>query len=403
MKTVERERLYEQVWSTPLTTLCRSYGLNYAGLRRLCDELNIPIPQRGHWARVAAGEAYTKPELPALEAAVQAIPAKPRAAGPRKPAVATSSAEPLPRPSDAPLHHIITPLQRLYEDAEKEALAGKAEFDWEQAHPRRRYRNANPVMRSFNWEGFCNGGEILLPTGKKSVLKVSIGTYRRALRLLSDLAFSMEGAGFVIKLTKKNERLEASRSGALVLVRISEKLETNYKSVTNSWSDSVYQEQVLSPTGRLSIHVETECTAGSRFWDSKSGLLEKQWSRILGGVELQHANSTRWRAEIAERAKAYEEARRLLQLEEQRQAVIRAREEAEAKLRLQLVQEAERWKSADQIREYVSHLVAGASTVGCSGSEFDAWVAWAKEVADQLDPSVARLWSCQTKPETDDA
>lgn len=399
-ENVDREKLYNEVWTTPLTTLCRSYELSYAGMKRLCDELNIPVSQRGHWARVAAGKALTKPELPSLDSPVLAMPAKPKAAELRK--KPASSAEQPPSPPDAPLHRIIKPLQRLYEDAEKQALEGKAEFDWEQAHPGKRYRNAKPEVRFFSWEWFCKKGEILLPTPKKSVLKVSIRIYKRALRLLSDLTFSLEGTGFVVKLTEGNGRLEASRAGAAVFIRISEKLDTGYKTVTNSWSGSS-PEKVWSPTGMLVIHVEQEGWGNSPLSDSKSGSLEDQWSLILEGVERQHASSVRWRTELAEDQKARDEKERLRQLEVQRLADIRAREEAEAKRRLELAHEAEKWKSAEHIREYVSHLVAGAAAAGCAGPEFDAWVAWAKDAADLLDPSLTRLRSLRTKPEAGDA
>ena len=404
---VDREKLYAEVWTTPLTTLCKSYGLTYAGMRRICSELNIPIPERGHWARVAAGRVIQKPELPPLSVSPPAV----KAPGPPKPQVGKRAStrseasveqrvEPL---AEEHLHRVIHPLLKLYQDAERAALKGKERFDWEQAHPGKRYPKAESLVGSFNWEWFCQKGEILRPTFKKAVLKVSIRTYKRALQLLSDLAFSLEGAGFIVKLTEGNGRLEAKRNGEVVLLRISERLEAGYKTVTNSWDGSPRQERVLSPTGALSIHVERTGWDDIRFSDSKSGLLEEQWVRILEGVERQHAISVRRSAQLAEQQKVYEEQKQRRQLEVQRLADIRAREEAEAKRRLELAQEAERWSSAKQIREYVFHLEVEATAARCRGPEFEAWAAWAREAADQLDPSVARLRSWPIKPEAGDA
>lgn len=401
---VDREKLYGEVWTTPLTTLCKSYGLSYAGMKRLCSELNVPVPQRGRWARVAVGQAFMKPELPDRDPAKHASAAQPRASVRRKPhqpeQIPTESA---PEPPEKPLHRVIQPLQHLYCEAEKQALKGKEEFDWEQAHPGKRYLNAKPTVRFFSWEWFCQKGEILLPTWKKSVLRVSIRTYKRALRLLSDLAFALDAAGYVVKLVEGNGRLEASRAGATVQIRLTEKLDAGYKTVANSWDGSPRQERVLSPTGILSIYVEQQGYGEIRFGDSKSGLLEGQWPLILEGVERQHAGSVKSIARWAEERRASKEQERLRLLEAQRQADIRAREEAEAKRRLELAQEAERWGAAERIRDYVSRLEADAAASGLNGTEVREWLAWAREAADQLDPIITRLRSWQIKPRADGA
>jgi hypothetical protein len=62
--TIRREALYEEVWSTPLAKLCEKYGLSDNGLRKVCKRLNVPIPWRGYWAKVAAGHTVKKRPLP---------------------------------------------------------------------------------------------------------------------------------------------------------------------------------------------------------------------------------------------------------------------------------------------------------------------------------------------------
>jgi len=41
-RTIKREELYEEVWSTPL---CAKYGLSDNGLRKVCKRLNVPVPE----------------------------------------------------------------------------------------------------------------------------------------------------------------------------------------------------------------------------------------------------------------------------------------------------------------------------------------------------------------------
>lgn len=59
----ERHKLFDEVWSTPVTKLAKGYGLSDVGLRKICVALDIPLPPRGYWARLAAGKTIPKPAL----------------------------------------------------------------------------------------------------------------------------------------------------------------------------------------------------------------------------------------------------------------------------------------------------------------------------------------------------
>ena len=61
--TFERQKLFDEVWSTPVTKLAKSYGLSDVGLRKICVALDVPLPPRGYWAKLAAGKAIPKPAL----------------------------------------------------------------------------------------------------------------------------------------------------------------------------------------------------------------------------------------------------------------------------------------------------------------------------------------------------
>lgn len=60
----ERQSLYEEVWSEPLTRLGKKYGLSDNGVRKVCIALNIPLPKAGHWAKIAAGHQISRTPLP---------------------------------------------------------------------------------------------------------------------------------------------------------------------------------------------------------------------------------------------------------------------------------------------------------------------------------------------------
>jgi hypothetical protein len=60
----EREKLYDEVWSEPVTTVAQRYNISDNGLRKHCKRLWIPLPPTGHWDKVKAGKKVYKPDLP---------------------------------------------------------------------------------------------------------------------------------------------------------------------------------------------------------------------------------------------------------------------------------------------------------------------------------------------------
>lgn len=64
----ERKKLFDEVWSTPVTKLAKVYGLSDVGLRKICVTLDVPLPPRGYWQKLAADKAIPKPVLHATTA-----------------------------------------------------------------------------------------------------------------------------------------------------------------------------------------------------------------------------------------------------------------------------------------------------------------------------------------------
>lgn len=61
--TFERQKLFDEVWAAPVRTLAKEHGLSDVGLRKICIALDIPMPPRGYWAKLAAGKKIPKPPL----------------------------------------------------------------------------------------------------------------------------------------------------------------------------------------------------------------------------------------------------------------------------------------------------------------------------------------------------
>ncbi|HET9229324.1 MAG TPA: hypothetical protein VFR31_21775, partial [Thermoanaerobaculia bacterium] len=63
---LDRSTLFERVWSVPVDKLAKEWGLSGRGLAKACSRLKVPVPPRGYWARVAAGQRVHRPKLPIL-------------------------------------------------------------------------------------------------------------------------------------------------------------------------------------------------------------------------------------------------------------------------------------------------------------------------------------------------
>lgn len=59
-----REELYELVWATPVVKLAKTLGVSDVAIAKRCRREGVPVPPRGYWARVAAGQNPSRPSLP---------------------------------------------------------------------------------------------------------------------------------------------------------------------------------------------------------------------------------------------------------------------------------------------------------------------------------------------------
>ncbi len=65
--TLTREELYEKVWSTPMQKLAVESGFSDRGFAKLCQRHHVPVPPRGYWARLQAGQTPKRTALPSVK------------------------------------------------------------------------------------------------------------------------------------------------------------------------------------------------------------------------------------------------------------------------------------------------------------------------------------------------
>ena len=98
---MNRDDLYRQVWSHPMTHVARELGKSDVAVAKLCKKLDVPVPPRGYWAKLRAGQRVSQAPLPsggpAIEAATDdAPPSDPTksARGRRPPGAAIGPSQP---------------------------------------------------------------------------------------------------------------------------------------------------------------------------------------------------------------------------------------------------------------------------------------------------------------------
>jgi hypothetical protein len=393
--TLNREVLFEQVWSTPMSKLCKVYDMTDQGLRKACIKLQIPLPQRGHWAKIAAGYQIDRPNLPPFSegAAPKAAEGTMRMAkliGSATPPVSVVAHEVPVVPLKAEqLHVAIRGVLLDFDTAAEEALRWKKKFDWEQENPGKQYRGVQP--RFGSWQYFADAGQLLRATHKRSFMRVSLSAYKRGFQLLNSLIEQLEQAGFSVELPKDRERLRATRDAATVSIRLAEKLEVGQRKELNSWSKEARFVRTLTPTGRLFIGIEQVGYGETQVADRSGFPLENRFADVMAAVEDRLQRSIDTQTEWARQRERSEERERVRQEEARLREVAKRAEEAEQARRQALLKEAKDWQQASTLRTYLAHLEERRSAGGQAMDTFDEWVSWANEVANQLDGSDARV------------
>lgn len=100
---MNREEIYEAVWAAPMAQAAAALGVGERALAKACRQASVPTPPRGHWRKVAAGQAGERPPLGDAPTGMDAV-TMPREA-PSQRNAATQPGKPWPTgllPGDGP-------------------------------------------------------------------------------------------------------------------------------------------------------------------------------------------------------------------------------------------------------------------------------------------------------------
>ena len=370
--TITREELYEEVWSTPVSRLAPRYNLSDVGFAKLCRRCNIPLPPRGHWAKLEAGQKIDRTPLPKVEDEGEIRVH-------------------VPDPAEA----------AMKEKARMEVEAREAQLP--KIEVAETLRGCHQLVSTTNdaFQGARKRDDGLLhsPEGSQLSLLVSREQLRRSLLVMSALLKAFESLGHKVSAGPKIEINGHSVTLSIreATVKVEEEFDVSKESIEGRYdffSERKRKKQV--PSGMLTVAVpEAEAYWASgcrRQWkDTKTQQIENCLNSIVAGVlaiaekKLEH--------ELKEKQEAIRKAEDA-KLQRQ-QAAERAKKREEQKQEQQTLQgllaQASDLKHSREIREFIIYVRQAHESQGTRidvDSELGKYLAGAELQADRLDPAI---------------
>lgn len=402
--TFQREPLYEEVWSQPMTTLAAKYGLSDNGLRKVCIALDIPVPPRGHWARLAAGQRVERMPLPESSERKTFVARPPAREADRQFRTEEDErwlAKCLAREGQEDLRIVVDPAPAKWHPQLRELRtrlqADQAQYEKElREHEREEARRAKSRQRAHSpdysglvWSWRVRSGGVLLETHRAFPLRVTSTTWRAAMAVVNAVFFAAEKRGVAPTLDEKQGRFVLTLDGTSVYFAVRERFEEAWRDEVESWSGRTRKEKYTKGTGRLFIalykngwdyrqfHADENADLG----DLSAILFAPLYRKVVEEREEQRAHAEQQRQqEIARHRQQEIERQRAAEAERQRElarlAAIEGHREAA------LLEEARAWEAVAALRRYIA---ARSETGACQTSP--EWLSWAQDVAQRLDPT----------------
>jgi hypothetical protein len=403
---VAREKLYQEVWAEPMTTVAKRYDVSSNYLARICERLNIPRPGRGYWQQHAVGAEVEADVLPAAEPGDEVEWAR-DGSTPAIAQMSSASRRPVTRAARPEKHSLLVDARGLFDDVRggREVLyvlPRKTKLVDIFVTPATLERALKFASDFFLFAEERGHRVVLAPTGRGYTRKApnvhegvqsrhDYGDYQRGTWqpispttvLVGDIAIgvtiyeTMEEADAVWRNGKyvrhePPKALPATRRRAQVL---------GQEHVTKHWF----------PTGRLGLQAyASQGVAWEQTWIEKAaGELSASFEAIAKALE---GAVPKIRTLLDERAR--EEERRKQEWAEQqkrwrREEEERRRKEEEAARVKRIQEDIASWRTARDIRAYVAEiqaLVKDADLSITEGGSADQDLKWALNYADAIDP-----------------
>lgn len=365
-----REEMYSQVWSQPLTVVSMHLGCSDVALAKACRRANVPVPQRGHWAKKNAGKHVIQPLLPPRfpGATYDVLIGENHSFYDWRP---VKLSDPLPEPQS---------FTETLDDLRSRvvSMVGKAECPRieTRSHPLIRRLIEIDAARASKYEQYQLSWH-------KPWFSASLD--KRRLRVMNAIMLFMEGLGCTsfIQASQHVNKISEIRFSIVHKIITIDSLDSKSNQNTNSKSSS---KRLF-----IAIGQSTAPQRPSIYWEDTDQvtleqILDKVVIELLVSAEIsyrdmaerQHKNILDQRARIAEENKRRndEEERKARELSEKIE-----KESFET-----LLAHASSHQNAVAIRNFVAVVLANTSRLSTDPEVVSKWASWAHAQADRIDP-----------------
>lgn len=270
-----REELYDLVWSKPISKLATEFGLSDRGLSKICERHHIPVPGRGHWARVDAGLPAKKTPLwklnsPAIQTVhISASPPKIQSTYLADILAEAKSAEKSDDPTPALLSEPASPTQ----------LAAPVVDPPTKMHPEISSFLGKMQKIKPDRNGFVDF----------KYVKVPPSAFDRVGKLLNRLLANLQPYGF--RLLEGTGRLGFGKDGSSVDFAIN----APRKRIVSPSRSGHWSVQEYEHVGRLELRIFGRAEGSKKDWsDTESRKIEEALPQVIDSFLINQVAEERW-------------------------------------------------------------------------------------------------------------
>ncbi len=347
--TITRQELYDMVWKESLTAISRRLKIPYSHLRKICNQMQVPVPPNGHWSKLKFGKQAEIIELTQDYTGVNEIKLYPSQNEVGKPNILT--------------FHKKTAADLIKEDTSLTLKVPKT-----LTNPDELILPAQKALTEYKYSKYDDTG--MARYNGCFTIRVSRGNIGRAVRFMDTLIKLLRARGHILTT-------ETTYSIHIDEVSFDFKLMEKTKKATQEtkWGSVKYES-----TGQLYFEIKG---FGGRIWIDGKVLIEERLAVILAKIESDVNEMLECWRQNAERKRERAEKERIIRQQQQRI-------EKEKSDFYNLFEQAKRWQRARFMRDYIKAVKDCAIERKELSEDLQNWIDWATNKVDWYDPLVKK-------------
>lgn len=348
METIEltRKELYDIVWSTTLSKLTQQYAYTNDGIKKLCKQYEVPMPDGSYWSKLKFNKKSKKEKLNPVFGGFDKIVLTIREEGNQ-------------------INVDQTPLTIRTKEIESDPKAPLIVPE-KLTKPDILIQNTKSYNQSRKNKDFVRNDKL-----DTVHIYVEEANYNRALNIMDSFIKLLRHRGHSF-------RRDINNYGPKIVaydVEFSWNIREKTKRIL---SDKIYETATYIPTGILILQIGESFHA--KEWVDGATKLENRLSKVVAKIELDALKELEWREEcrLSDIRRAEEERIR---------KIFEARKEKEVVKTRKLFSDAKKFDKATMYRNFIKATEQKAITENNLTAELKEWIKWAYDKADWIDPT----------------